>query len=186
MRKFSNIKTAKVQDDALYKGNYLKVIDLEGWEIVEEKDMVICVPYLVNQNKVILRLEDIPPYKKRFKNEQKFFTVMSGCIEEGESKEDTLKRELEEECGIQLLPHARFEFMQPLMVSKGNIAQFNICLLAISDNDYVEVKAKGDGSKHEVNSGIVKINARDMGRVRCADIITSYTLNLMLQQYGTI
>jgi 8-oxo-dGTP pyrophosphatase MutT (NUDIX family) len=185
MNKFSKLGTKKKETNVLYKGSYMNVVDLEGWEVVSEKDMVICLPYLVNNNTVILRMEDIPPYKERYSAEH-FFTVMSGGIEEGESKIDAVRRELAEECGIAVNSTVDIEFRSPLMVSKGNTAQYHICLLPLSQYDYTEVKAVGDGSKHEANSGIVQVQIKDLHKIPHTDLITAYTLNLLLQEYGTL
>lgn len=183
MEKFTKhtkqIKEEAEVDNTLWKNDYMKVIDAEGWTVVEESDMVVTIPYIVEYNQVILRLEDIPTYKLKYPNMEHFLTCVSGSIEKGESPKDALLREVEEETGLVVNKDIEVEFFKPLFVSKGNTAQYHICLLPLHEKDYYEVIPKGDGSESEAKSSNVKIDVKYLNNIVSNDLITSHLIGLM-------
>lgn len=176
MEKFSNIRKKKVKKDkTLYKNDWMKVVKFDDWTIVEGTDSVICVPILVDTNQVVLRREYIPPYKKRTNNEY-FLHVISGTIEEEESHEECLRRELVEEAGIVLRDSVSVAFEKPLFMSKSGTSQYHICILELYKDDYYEIKAKGDGSKSEKLSNSVKVYNYNLEELESSDTITELCL----------
>ena len=161
MEKFTKLKPksefTEPKDNVLYSNKYMKVIDFEDWTIIKESDFVVCIPYLIESNQIILRHEYIPTFK--YVDGQDFhITVLSGGIELGESPERAILRELEEEAGIVVSPEFKIEFMKPLFVSKGNASKYHPCIIQLTERDYHEVMAKGDGSEAEKKSQSVKTN----------------------------
>lgn len=51
MQQFSKLKPKdefkEPKDQVLFDNDYVKVIDYEGWSIIKEKDLVVCIPYFV-------------------------------------------------------------------------------------------------------------------------------------------
>ena len=178
MDKFSKInKVTKVEDvdNVLYSNDHMKLIDIDEWTAIVEPDSVVCIPYLIEQNQFLLRKEWIPSYK--YVDGHDFhLTVISGSVEEGESIEVALIREIEEEAGLVLRGNVKLEFEKPLFVSKSSVAKYNICILPLSEKDYDEVAIKGDGSKFEDQSKTVKLDAKYISNVDASDLITEYML----------
>jgi len=114
MEKFSKLKPKtdiiEGKDDVLYSNNYIKVINYEDWTIVKESDFVVCIPYLIDYNQIILRHEYIPTFKY-VDGQDYHVTVLSGGIEVGETPERAILRELEEEAGIVVSPEYKVEFI---------------------------------------------------------------------------
>lgn len=177
----------KIKEDnkPLFENEYLKVLDVEGWTIVDEKDMVVTIPYLVEYNQIVLRLEDVPTFKFKFPEMSHFVTCVSGTIEKGESPKETLFRELKEETGIVVNDDYEVDFSMPLFSSKGNTAQYNICILPLYEKDYYEVIPEGDGSDSEKKSKNVKLDIKFINNVTTNDLITTHLLTL-IKKYANI
>jgi 8-oxo-dGTP pyrophosphatase MutT (NUDIX family) len=182
MEKFTKLKPksefSEPKDDILFSNKYMKVINFEDWTIIKESDFVVCIPYLVDSNQIILRHEYIPTFK--YVDGQDFhITVLSGGIEMGETPERAILRELEEEAGIVVSPEYKIEFMKPLFVSKGNASKYHPCIIQLTERDYHEVIAKGDGSEAEKKSQSVKIDAKYINSINSSDLITEYMVQQM-------
>ena len=103
MEKFSKMKPkdefAEGKEKVLYKDDNLSIIDYEDWSVVKESDTIVCIPYLIETNQVVLRYEYIPSFKYA-DGQEHHVTILSGTVERGESNERTVLRELEEEACI--------------------------------------------------------------------------------------
>jgi 8-oxo-dGTP pyrophosphatase MutT (NUDIX family) len=182
MEKFTKLKpkTDFVEDkeNVVYSNDYVKVINFEDWTIIKESDFVVCIPYLIDSNQIILRHEYIPTYK--YVDGQDFhITILSGGIESGETPERAILRELEEEAGIVVSPEFRVEFMKPLFISKGNASKYHPCIIQLTERDYHEVVAKGDGSEAEKKSQSVKVDIKYLNSINASDLITEYMIEKM-------
>jgi 8-oxo-dGTP pyrophosphatase MutT (NUDIX family) len=180
--KFTNLKPKKEVEDKenniAFSNNHIKVINFEDWTFVKESDMVVCIVYLVETNQIILRHEYIPTFK--YRDGQEFHvTVLSGGIEQGESPERAILREIEEEAGIVIDPDYKVEFMKPLFVSKVNSAKYHPCIIQLTETQYHEVIAKGDGSEAEKKSQSVKVDVRYLNSLNASDLITEYMIGQM-------
>ena len=112
MDKFTKVKKAQelqVQkdDEALVYDGYIKVRKEDDYEYVVESDCVVCLIYVKDEGYVLMRSEPVPPWSHKYKNKvQKlsgnFLTLVSGTIEEGETPQACLRRELYEEAGLVL------------------------------------------------------------------------------------
>jgi len=187
MEKFTK-HTKKIQEIAeennktLWENDYLRVFETEGWTAVDEKDMVVTIPYLVEYNQVILRMEDIPPFKMKYPEMEHFVTCVSGSIEKGESPKETLIREVKEETGIVIKDDFDIDFARPLFASKGNTAQYHICILPLYEKDYYEVIPQGDGSVSESKSKNVKLDVKYLNTITTNDLITTHLI-AMIKKY---
>ena len=179
MEKFSKLKpqtdfTPK-QDDVLFDGGHLSVINYEDWSVIKEPDFVVCIIYLIEENQFILRHEYIPTFKM-VDGQEYHMTVLSGTMKQGETPEMTLLREIEEEAGIVIRPDFKIEFMKPLFISKGHSSKYHPALITLTERDYHEVVAKGDGSKVEKMSQTVKLDKKYINSVNASDLITEYMM----------
>lgn len=180
MDKFSKIKkrynTNNIGEKYIeYDDNYIRVIKYEDWSFVDEKDVIVCIPYFIETNQFILRNEYVPTYKYKDKSEY-HVTLLSGSIEDNESPEDTLFRELQEEAGLVLRDNFKFDISAPLYVSKGNCSKYYYCIVPLTEMDYHEVLIKGDGSKSEKLSKTVKIDIKYLNSINVSDLITKFMI----------
>ena len=190
MKKFTNIKRNenspdKKEKEPLFKNDYGKIISFEDWTIFEDRDIVICIPYLIEENKIVLRHEYVPTYKY-VDGQEYHISLVGGGIENGESPEKALLRELEEEAVIVLREDYQIEFSKPLFISKGHANKYYPCILTLNERDYHEVIAKGDGSKHEKMSQAVKVDVKFINKINSSDLMTEYLLMLLKQHINSI
>ena len=185
MEKFTKLKPktefTEDKDDILFSNKYMKVINYEDWTVIKESDFVVCIPYLIDSNQMILRHEYIPTFKM-VDGQEFHITVLSGGIEKGETPERAILRELEEEAGVVVDPEYKIEFMKPLFISKGNASKYYPCIIQLTERQYHEVIAKGDGSEAEKKSQSVKVDVKYLNSVNASDVITEYMI-LKLKDY---
>jgi 8-oxo-dGTP pyrophosphatase MutT (NUDIX family) len=173
---FSQKFNAATDEDYVWQGDYLKIKNIEGWDVVVENDCVLILPYLIDTDEIILRKEVIPPFK--FKTGQDFFlTGISGTIENNESVEETLFRELQEEAGIKLnTGYKQFKKWSETFFNKGNTAKCHIYYVPLYNYDYITVMAKGDGSEEEAKSTAVRVNIKYLNNLKPSDLATTLAL----------
>ena len=183
MKKFSKIKENKVKNKGkiIFDTEYTQIIEFENWNLIQEKDIAICIPYLIEENKFIIRYEYIPTYKYAT-GEEYHITVLSGSIEKDETPKNAIIREISEEAGIKIKNENILEEYKPLFISKGNVNKYHIFIAPLSKNDYEEVYPTGDGSTEEEKSKSVKISINNIDNLKTCDLITDYAL-LKLKDY---
>lgn len=179
MEKFSTLKPKTEidvdKDEVLYQNGNMQVISYEDWSISKERDVVICIPYLIESNQIVLRYEYIPSFK--YVDGQEFHVALvGGGIEKGETPEKAILRELEEEAGLVLRDDFQLEALKPLFMNKGSINKFYPFIITLTDRDYHEVIAKGDGSKEEQMSKSVKVDLKYINSINSSDLITDYMI----------
>lgn len=173
MDKFTKMDKSnkKEEDNIKYNGEYINIISDGGWEFVQESDSICVLPIIVDKNEVLLRMEVIPSYQYRDGKEY-HVTCISGTLEEEETPELCITRELEEEAGLVLRDNVVIEILDSFYKSKSQSSKFYLCILPLSTYQYDEVIAKGDGSKHEELSKTVTVSVKDLNKIFPSDIVT--------------
>lgn len=180
MDKFSKLKVKKEvkdtsKDEVLYNDAHLSVIHYEDWSIVKHKDYAVCIPYLIESNQIVLRYEYVPPFKY-VDGQEYHLALVGGGIEDGESPDLAITRELEEEAGIVLNEDYEFELLKPLFLSKTTSTKLYPYIIPLHEKDYKEIVPTGDGTKHEAMSKSVKVDIKMLESLITSDVITEYLL----------
>ena len=183
-----NINNKKPDSSIVYKGDYMEIVNKDGWDFVNEKDMVIILPYIKDEGYFLLHYEPIPPYQFKYINtphadKTHFITVISGGVEKGENIVETIRRELIEEAGLIISQFYEFHIEGPYFVSKGNCAQYHTCLMELNFNDYKQVMAITDGSKEEKDSKVIKVSLGNIDDIIISDCVTELMITKLKQEY---
>ena len=187
MNKFSKVlngevKINKEETELKYDGTYLKVVGYNQSEFVKEDDVVVVLPYLVDEASILLRSEYVPTYQYFYKNYNEykhitnFLTVISGTVKTGESLKNTVRRELYEEAGVVLSSMYDFDIEKSMFMTKGNVSRYHVCILELRYNDFKVTTPPTDGTKSEKLSKTLKIGLGDLDELRTHDLITEYML----------
>jgi len=187
MEKFTQIKDKPVvpEDEVLFNGKYLDVIKYKDTEILKINDKVAIIPYFRDEATFLMRLEYLPSFqlknrdKSNLKNITNYLTVITGSIEDGDTPEQTIRKELHEEAGIVLNNLYGFEFEGPFFADKYSTCQMWICLLELPVNSYRQVKPPTDGSKHEKLSRCIRVSLADIDQIVNNDLITKHLISLL-------
>ena len=188
MDKFSRLlrkKKEKDESEEVFKSDYFSIIKYEDWNIVKNSDAIICIPVLIETNQIVLRYEYIPTFKY-VTGQEYHLTLIAGTIEKSEDPITALFREIEEEAGIVIREDYKVEDeMKPLFTSKGSTSKLYPFILPLTERDFHEISAKGDGSKAESLSKAVKVDIKQIDNLNPSDVITEYML-LKVKEYLNI
>lgn len=172
-----NIKT-------LWQGKWISVVSPvdSPYEAIHEKDIVIVIP-IITRNKlrhVGIRYEHCPPYFIKDENEQNYYTVISGKIEDGENAEQTAVRELQEESGVIALEYECEIIADKIPICKSTDMRATICKLNIKRCNLEN--PKGDGTVNEEKSKTIWIPENkwnEINQIQNKDFLLMSVLNMI-------
>lgn len=189
MDKFSKLNRKKSPNKKRevieYENDFIKINKFNDWTFITGNDCVFCIPYLIEENKFIIREEYIPTFE--YKDGSKYhLSLVGGVIEEDETPIKALYREVEEEAGLIIRPeYSLIEELAPMYTFKNSAVKFYLYILPLNSIDFEETVAKGDGSKVERMSKSVKVDVSNIDRLLPSDIMTDYML-MKLKEYLNI
>jgi 8-oxo-dGTP pyrophosphatase MutT (NUDIX family) len=189
MEKFTQIKDTPLipEDEFLFNGKHLDIVKYKDTEILQTKDKVAILPYFRDEATFLMRLEYTPAYMyknrgTKLRNITNYLTVITGGIENNETPEQTVRRELYEEGGIVLNNLFQFDMQGPFFVDKFSTSQIWICLLELPVNTYRQVKPPTDGSKHEELSKCIRVSIGDINQIVNNDLLSKYLIDKLINR----
>lgn len=173
----------KPKPKTLFESEYLKVVDIWGYKAIQENDMIICLPYLVEKNIILLKYEEIKSYEFIEQMYDKWIVTMSKIINTDEEPVNALKTGLMEEFGIELKDNITPEIQQPLFITKGNTARFYICILPLMEHNYEQLQPS---SENKEMSKIISLSLKDINNILIYDMVTKCSIDLFKKEYALI
>lgn len=171
----------KVKSEVLFEKNNFKLLDVQGTTAFQQKDMVICIPYLSERNIILMRYENVAPFELIRPEISKYITAMSTAIDT--TPEEALKKGLEENFGIVLDEKKKFEILQPIFIDKHNTARYHICILPLMSYDYEQVR-KNEVVAMEMKDNNVLINSNELNNYIVYDLISRYSVDLFKKEFS--
>lgn len=178
MEKFSS-SSNKTREKILFKKDNIELIDFEGWQFLKENDGIAILPYLIEENSILLRNESVPCFNYITQGER-YLTIISGTIEDDENPLETVRRELKEEAGIELRDDYIISLFGPIFVSKSGTRRLFWTILPLFSMDFEWIKPEGDGTKGERDSSTIKIPFDVIPRLKPSTIECDWLLNKFL------
>lgn len=155
MDKYSKItsnQAEKLNDEGKIIHGGIEILKTGEDAFAKEKDMVIILPYLVDEGFILMRSEQVPAYQFGYKNNQQyknvtnFISAISGCVDVGEHPINAVRRELYDNTGLVLSDTYLIDISKPLFFWKSNCTKVYTCLLEIRYNDYRQTIPKNVNS----------------------------------------
>jgi len=160
----------------LWKGKHIQVVSPKEYEYeaVHEPNVIMVLPVLLVKSKFVkgldnyylaIRKEVCPPYLiKEQGNNPYFYTTITGRMDkEGESPEETMKRELIEEAGIELVDYTVMSYKKSIPLCKTSDMRAHIYTLLVKEFNTVE--AVGDGTVTEAMSQTIFVKLGEMHNI---------------------
>lgn len=172
----------KVKSTELFAKDYLRVIDIDGSTAIQELDMVVCIPYLVESNTILLRYENIPSFELVRPEITKFINVMSQPIDT--TPEEALKKGLLDKFGIELNEKKKLEILTPIFSNKTNTSRYHICILPLMSYDYQQIRIEDEVVTMGMKENNALINITELNNVIVYDLITRYCIDLFKKEFS--
>lgn len=186
MEKFTEIPPEQDNTpEILYDGTHKKIAKIEDWEVnYYTNDSIIVLPYLEDTMEIVMRREVIPPYKY-IDSQEKHLVCVAGSMEDGETAEETLYRELYEETGlVTKTNYDRLKKWRSIFSNKSSTMTTHMFFMPLRQHEYDEVVAPTDGSKYEKLADNVKIHISQISRIVPADTISSLCIEYFKNELG--
>jgi hypothetical protein len=59
MKRFSSLKPKdefkEGKEKVLFSDKNLKIVQFEDWSVIKDRDIAVCIPYLIDTNQIVLR-----------------------------------------------------------------------------------------------------------------------------------
>lgn len=140
------------QINFLWEGEYISIVSPENlpYEAVHGADCIIVLPYLKDTNQFVIRSETCPPYMIKDGIVRKWYTTVTGAIDNGEKPEEAMLRELREETGLYNIEYTIDKVFNNIPIFKCLTMRAWIYFITIESFDLEQ--PEGDGTEMEEKS----------------------------------
>jgi len=171
----------KVKSTVKFDAGQIQILDIQGTVAIQQKDMVICIPYLSEKNTLFMQYKNVAPFELIKPEISKYITVMSEVVET--TPEAALKTGLEKNYGIVLSENKKFEILQPIFINTSNTARYHICILPLMSYDYEQIYKEDSDAMIMKNSNVL-INSSELNNYIIYDLISRYAIDLFKKEYS--
>lgn len=160
----------------LWKGKHISVVSPEEYqyEAVHEPDVITVLPIIEVHSKhvkgivdyyLVIRKEVCPPYLIKYDGLEPFFyTPITGRRDKSnETPEETMRRELVEEAGIELIDYEILIHKKKMPVCKTSDMRMDFFILLV--REFNPVEAVGDGTVTEEMSKSIFVKLGDLYKI---------------------
>lgn len=170
------------QLERLFNSDHFKVVKFLDYEFLLSNPAIAVLPVLVNSRKIILREEYLPCWIYQEPHREKFLTSVTGKVDDGESLDEAVRRELREETGIIIDREYKILRGKSMYLSKGSNQTITPFILLLKE--YSTETPSGDGSIFESKSNHVEIDLDKVDDYPVDDLITNYLIMLLAQSFS--
>jgi hypothetical protein len=179
MEKFTKVikkedKKIDEKNNVLFKNSTMSITESNDTITIEEKDKVVCIPYLTDYNQIILKQVKNETYKS-IDGKEDYISMLETYIDDKYDMKWNLMKMLETRVGIVIRDKYPFEFEKPLFESKNNTKKVNFIIIPLTESDYHQVLLSNDLT----NEKIIKLDAKYLNSIKVDDMETEIMISKM-------
>lgn len=176
-------QTIKKEAKVIFDAGSTQILNINDETVLQQNSKVICIPYLIEKNSILLRYEKIKAFNQIRPEIDKYITVMLSDITEDKSPLETLKTALISMYGIELSTDCKPEFLAPIFLAKDSTALYNICILPLMEYHYTQI-IPSELEEMKMKETNIILNTSDLNNIIIYDLVTRYTIDLFKQHYS--
>lgn len=168
--------------EQLHKSEFFELVKYNNYEFIKGRPTIAVLPVLVADRKVILRQEYLPCWQYQEPHREMFLTSVTGCVEEDESLDTAVLRELREETGI--IVTGEYKVLRGRTMYIGKHSNMTVTPFILLLSQYAEETPTGDGSEFEAKSKHMIVNLEEIDNYQVDDMVSNYLIMLLAQSFS--
>jgi len=173
----------RIEPKVEFTSSDLQILDINGSKCIKHSDTIYCIPYLVEQNAILLRYESIPAFELTRPEIDKYLNVMSTNLEYNETSQESLKRGLLQQFGLELSENKNIEVSNPIFINKIDASKIYFCILPLMEYDYTQIEPT-EVEKLEMNATNVLVNIQSFNNIIVYDLMSIHLLEQFKKDYS--
>lgn len=176
MEKFSKLEkkkdSTKEGEQPIFQNDQIKIKKINDSVYLEEKDQIVCIPYLTAYNQVIFKQEHNTVYES-IDGQELHISPLSAYISDEYDMKWELMKLLETKVGLVVRDKYPFEFENPLFESKNSTKRIFFAIVPLTETDYHQVLVQNKLTETK----LIKIDAKYLKNLYPSDILTEMALD---------
>lgn len=170
-----------------FESDNFEYVKYKDFEFIKPRlDSVYIIPFLIEQNAIILKEESVPSYQFLDKQpNRKYLTIISGAVKDKETVVASIERKLRDDAGVNVLTNRSIDYQGPMKINKDTAQNAYFSIVPLYNSEYVNYARKLDSAFDETNR-IIKCSISDIDNLEMSDLLSSYLLEMFkkqMQQY---
>lgn len=168
--------------ELLHKSDFFELVKFRDYEFIKGSPTIAVLPVLVADRKIILRKEFLPCWQYQEPHRQLFLTSVTGCVEEDETLDAAVLRELREETGV--IVTGEYKVLRGRTMYIGKHSNMTVTPFILLLSQYSLETPTGDGSVFEAKSDHMVVNLNEIDNYQVDDMVTNYLIMLLAQSFS--